>query len=270
MFCTNGYLNSLEGKKSLLLYFVKIMDASQSKASADSNLYNTVILSSSVTVADADSSKTIISTVSVTEKDLSELGPLPLIATSFNILVDNWKESKDLPTLEFVEACDKLSILFNLLGVAFSFGGRDYIEKVKDLRKASETFGTLPQIVENDVKNGTVRKPGSHTRNLLRVKRGLELNKTLFQTLLSERSVSLKESASRAYNEVFAPYHSWSIRALVEAGMIALPSKQRFLQKLKEDEISWRKPAEDYVKSSEPVIQYVEDLFSSRNIPINW
>lgn len=217
-----------------------------------------------------DSVQVSSAVTAVSDPEVSPKRPLPIIASAFTKLVNGWQEREDLATSHFAEACDHLSILFQLLGVAFSFGGRDYIEKVKDLKKASATYGTLPQLVDNDVQKGTVRKPGSHSRNLLRVKRGLELNRALFEILLTDSSVSLKDSALKAYNEVFAPYHSWTIQRVVGAGMFALPSKQKFLQRLNEDEQSWKKGAEEYVKSSEPVIEYVENLFKARNIALDW
>lgn len=49
------------------------------------------------------------------------------------------------------------------------------------------------------------------------------------------RGNSLKEPASTAYEQVFAPHHSWTIRKAVGAGMFLLPSKSQFLQKLHEE-----------------------------------
>jgi len=131
-------------------------------------------------------------------------------------------------------------------------------------------FPTLPVMMDADVVKGTVRVQGSNTRNLLRVKRGLDLNRQLFKRLLADQNVALREVASKSYEEVFAPYHGWAIRKAVAAGMFALPTKQQFLKKLGEDETSWRAHAERYVDSSGPIILYIEELFASRNIPINW
>jgi hypothetical protein len=46
---------------------------------------------------------------------------------------------------------------------------------------------------------------------------------------------SLKDPASKAYAQVFAPHHGWAIRKAVGAGMYALPTKAQLLQKLNED-----------------------------------
>lgn len=49
------------------------------------------------------------------------------------------------------------------------------------------------------------------------------------------RENSLNDPASKAYAQVFAPYHGWVIRKAVAAGMYALPTKVQLLKKLNED-----------------------------------
>ena len=67
------------------------------------------------------------------------------------------------------------------------------VGQVKSLKDASKTFATLPEMMDADVQNGTVRVQGSFTRNLLRVKRGLELNRMLFEGMLADRFVPLSD-----------------------------------------------------------------------------
>ncbi|WZY92410.1 hypothetical protein YC2023_064739 [Brassica napus] len=40
-------------------------------------------------------------------------------------------------------------------------------------------------MVEKDIKTNCARKAGSHTRNLLRVKRGLDMVRVLFQQIIA-------------------------------------------------------------------------------------
>lgn len=49
------------------------------------------------------------------------------------------------------------------------------------------------------------------------------------------RGNSLRDPASKAYAQVFAPHHGWAIRKAVAAGMYALPTKAQLLNKLNED-----------------------------------
>ena len=44
-------------------------------------------------------------------------------------------------------------------------------------------------MLDRDIEENRVKKPGSHTRNLLRVKRGLEMVKVLFEQILAAEYV---------------------------------------------------------------------------------
>lgn len=57
-------------------------------------------------------------------------------------------------------------------------------EQVEDLKVASKSISTLESILELDIEQDCVRKAGSHSRNLLRVKRGLDMVKVLFEQIL--------------------------------------------------------------------------------------
>ncbi|CAI5978320.1 unnamed protein product [Closterium sp. NIES-64] len=170
---------------------------------------------------------------------------------------------------EFAHACDGISRLFSLLGVAFAFAGKDFTDKVKDLTAAGKEFSTLGGMVDADVSKGSVKVQNSHTRNLLRVLRGLDMMRRLFCYILEDCMKPLREHASRAYSEVFSAHHSWAIRSLVAAGMYALPSTDSFLHHLGEDEESWREPSSEFVTSVTDVAAAVEDLFVSRDLGLD-
>lgn len=61
--------------------------------------------------------------------------------------------------------------------------------QVRDLLEASKNFNTLSSVVDHDLKNKSVKSPGSHTRNLRRVRQGLDLIRELFQNFLSAEYV---------------------------------------------------------------------------------
>lgn len=123
----------------------------------------------------------------------------------------------------FSHACSLISPLFGCLGVAFKFAEKDYVSKVsyiswldcdcnlmlrwctfleeagfssvvkfivllrvqvRDLSAAAKDYATLPAMVDGDIRNNTVRNGGSHTRNLLRVLRGVDMVKVLFEHIL--------------------------------------------------------------------------------------
>lgn len=179
-------------------------------------------------------------------------------------------DNGDIQVARFSHACSLVSVLFGYLGIAFKFAEIDYVAKVQSLTEASNSSATLQALVEFDIISDSVRTRGSHSRNLLRVKRGLDMVKLLFEQLLATEGDSLRDPASLAYQQVFAPHHGWAIRKAVGAGMYSLPTKSQFLMKLNEDEASARVHMQNYVDTSAPVIQYVDNLFHSRNLGTDW
>ncbi|XP_020523451.1 accelerated cell death 11 isoform X1 [Amborella trichopoda] len=197
--------------------------------------------------------------------------PLKQIAESFQeIALTLNSQASDIEVASFSRACSHVSVLFGCLGLAFKFAEMDYVAKVVVLVEASKSIGTLQSLLDDDIQQNSVRKGGSHSRNLLRVKRGLDMVRVLFEKILMMEGNSLRDPASVAYAQVFAPHHGWAIRKAVAAGMYALPTKAQLLKKLNEDEASARVQMESYVAASAPIINYIDKLFLSRELGIDW
>ncbi|KDO69971.1 hypothetical protein CISIN_1g026242mg [Citrus sinensis] len=211
-----------------------------------------------------------------TARKTATMASLSLIVGSFEELAKllnsrNGRGCKtDLRLDVFCEACSLVSVLFNCLGLAFKFARMEYVTKVQNLVEASKAYDNLHDILDMDIANDTVKAPGSHSRNLRRVRQGLDLVRALFEQFLSTNDYSLKEAASTAYAQVCAPYHSWTVRAAVSAGMYTLPTREQLLLRLNENDQSAGKKMRRYINASVPVIEYIDELFISRNIKLNW
>ncbi|KHN19198.1 hypothetical protein glysoja_050370 [Glycine soja] len=57
----------------------------------------------------------------------------------------------------------------------------------------------------------------------------------IYVLLFCAKGNSLRNPASKAYEQVFAPHHGWAIRKAVSVGMYVLPTKEQLLKKLNED-----------------------------------
>ncbi|CAN6683758.1 unnamed protein product [Malus baccata var. baccata] len=104
--------------------------------------------------------------------------PLRKIAEAFKELeaaVNS--QAAEVEVAPFSRACSLVSPLFGCLGIAFKFAEMDYVAKVHDLSEASNSISTLQVLLDRDIEAGCVRKGGSHSRNLLRVKRGIDMGK---------------------------------------------------------------------------------------------
>ncbi|KAI4357832.1 hypothetical protein L6164_001755 [Bauhinia variegata] len=199
--------------------------------------------------------------------------PLSTIVEAFEDLAKLLKGSKKQEALRldtFCHACSLVSVLFSCLGLAFKFAEFEYISKLHGLVEASKTYGTVQNMLDRDVANGTVKTPGSHTRNLRRVRQGLDLIRAIFENFCSTDDYSLKDVASTAYAKVCAPYHTWAVRTAVYAGMYTLPSRDQLLLRLNETGKSAEKKMKRYIDASIPVIQYIDKLYLSRKISLDW
>ncbi|GMH27512.1 hypothetical protein Nepgr_029355 [Nepenthes gracilis] len=205
------------------------------------------------------------------EFNASEMTPLAAIVEAFEELAETLKNSgEDLRLKAFSDACALVSVLFDSLGVAFKFAELEYGAKVGSLAEASSKHTTLQNVLDVDVKNDKVKSRGSLSRSLRRVRQGLDLIRALFQQFVSTHDCSLRGAASTAYAETNAPYHAWAIRAAVAAGMYALPTRDQLLLKLNETDQSAEKRMRRYIKASLPIIQYIDKLYTARNITLDW
>ena len=218
----------------------------------------------------------MVSCESVMEhSDLAVALPLSAISEAFEELAENVKGIKNGSTEhirldKFCEIASLVSVLFRCLGLAFKFAEMEYVAKLHGLVEASKKCQTLQDMLDLDVANGTVKTSGSNSRNLRRVRQGLDLVRAIFEKLLSTDDIYLKGVASDAYAEVCAPYHTWAVRTAVYAGMYTLPTRDQLFFKLNETEQSAEKKMRSYISASHPVIEYIDKLYLSRNIGLDW
>ncbi|KAK9063745.1 hypothetical protein SSX86_017617 [Deinandra increscens subsp. villosa] len=209
-------------------------------------------------------------------EDAGEGTALTLIADAFEEISDLIRKgskkdaSFELDLKPFCDACSLISVLFSSLGIAFKFAEMEYTSKVNDLSDAASMYGTLSRVIDCDVKTDSVKSAESLARKLRRVRQGLDLIRELFQNFLSTDDYSLKEAASSAYKQVCAPYHTWAVRTAVSAGMCALPTRDQLLLNLNETDESAENEMRRYIKASLPVIKYIDNLYTSRGITLDW
>ncbi|XP_072972825.1 ACD11 homolog protein-like [Typha angustifolia] len=197
--------------------------------------------------------------------------PLAAVAEAFEELARSFQDcSTDLRLAPFSDACALIPVLFGCIGFAFKFAEMEYVSKVNNLLEASKTYDTLSNILDDDVKHDTARKPESHSQNLCRVRLGLDLIRALFEQFLTANECSLKEAALAAYGQVCAPFHSWATRKAIGAGMYTLPTWEQLLSRLNETDHSVQKEMRRYIDASSLIIQYIDTLFLSRNISLDW
>nr|GLL32173.1 ACD11 homolog protein isoform X1 [Ipomoea trifida]GMD35140.1 ACD11 homolog protein [Ipomoea batatas] len=205
-------------------------------------------------------------------EDAGPATPLSTVADAFERITAelNSKGLENVKLKPFCEACSLVSVLFGCLGIAFKFAEIEYVAKVQSLTEASKSYETLESILDYDVEHNSVKTAGSLSRNLRRVRQGLHLMKDIFQNFLSSCDRSLKDAASTAYAKVCAPYHTWAVRTAVCAGMYALPTREQLLERMKENDVTAEVEMNRYINALNPIIDYIDNLYISRNITLDW
>ncbi|KAB1218617.1 hypothetical protein CJ030_MR3G026497 [Morella rubra] len=169
------------------------------------------------------------------QKDAT-MTPLSAVVEAFEEmakLLKSRKEDQQLRLDTFCEACSLVSVFFGCLGLAFKFAESEYLSKIRDLEEGSKTYNTLQDIINADVENK-------------------------------------REAASRAYQQVWAQYHRWSVRTAVAAGMCTLPAREKLLVKLKETDSSAEKKMRRYISAADTLIEYIDSRYLSKNISLDW
>ncbi|XP_027338825.1 accelerated cell death 11-like [Abrus precatorius] len=197
--------------------------------------------------------------------------PLRKIADAFKDLANVvTSQGSEVDIAALSRACAFVAPLFGCVGFHFKFIEMDYVSKVKDIAEASKSFRTLQSMVDQDIQTNSVRIQGSHSRNLLKIKRGLDFLRVLFEQILLTEGNSIRDAVTKAYTQIFNSYHGWALRKAVAARIHYIPTKQQIFRKISEDESSGRVLMQAYILASPPLLQYIEKIFLERELGIDW
>ncbi|CAK9148037.1 unnamed protein product [Ilex paraguariensis] len=165
---------------------------------------------------------------------------------------------------QFVSACRDMVPFIVYLGMVLKFAAMEFSAKVDALVEGSKPIDTLEDLIDRDIEHKCAKVSCSNSRNLVRVKRSIDMLKIVFEQILNQRGNSLIGPVSRAYEQVFAPYHGWAIRTAAYTAINFVPTMAQVLKKCNENEASARIQMQNYVIASSSVLQYIENLFHSR------
>ncbi|XP_073100099.1 accelerated cell death 11-like [Elaeis guineensis] len=197
--------------------------------------------------------------------------PLRKLAEAFHDLAARVSSNREAMELaRFTYACSTVLDLFKLIGIEYKFGEDEYRAKIKDIEAASQTISTVPDLIDADIRNNCVTRSGSHSRNLLRVKRALELIRVIFELLLASKDDTFMIPAAAAYAMVFAAHHEQPIKNAVSEAMYDLPTRSQLLQMVNEEEESANVQLKKYVDASAIVTRYIDEQFTGKGLGTNW
>ncbi|KAI3853438.1 hypothetical protein MKX03_037399 [Papaver bracteatum] len=198
------------------------------------------------------------------------------MSQAFIELADTANQNKDMEVKPFAQACSYITDLMRHLGPLSKFAVDDFAPRVADLEAVSRSFRSLKSMMQGNIEQNNVRSPGSHTRNLLLVKRVIELVNILFQQIVATNyddkgDNALPSQGLAAYLAVFSQYHGTGLKATAEFFKPLIPSKAQFLVILEErDEASIVAQMRIIVEAATRITQYIDNLFIAKDLGIDW
>ncbi|KAF8733737.1 hypothetical protein HU200_014583 [Digitaria exilis] len=214
--------------------------------------------------------------------------PLKEVAEAFEELARGMEaDAGELRLAPFGETCALVSVLFSSLGMAFRFAEIEYVTKVNDLIGAGKSYRTLSDILDKDIENDSVKKQGSHSRNLRRVRLGLGLIKALFEQFLATEYVSFTQTEAPLKSEHLGSLSEYII-VMYTTSSVPFYDDNFMIQKwlFADKSIAYcqlvlvgycvynycsvQKEMRRYIDASSPIIEYIDNLFLSRNISLDW
>ena len=160
-------------------------------------------------------------------------------------------KDKKIKTLGFIEACERILPIFDLLGGKVFYPVKNdvfgNIEKIKKRYLENPTkFDTLDDIIEiekNETDKALKAKDGNGiaTNALMWLKRGLKFILLFVEHFLNndydpQNNENLKACARLAYKGSLQNYHGWIVGQLVTAATNAMPYRTTFIKSLCESE----------------------------------
>ncbi|MCL7036372.1 hypothetical protein MKW94_024717 [Papaver nudicaule] len=183
--------------------------------------------------------------------------------------------NQDMEVVRFAQACSSITSVAQQLGPIFYFALLDFGVKVAGISEASRSFRTLKSMMEADIQQNNVRTAGSHSSNLLMVKRVIEMVKILFEQIVATNyddkgDNSLISQGLVAYKMVFTQHNEAELQATVASFSHFIPTKAELLAILEEDEASIIAKMRMFVEAATPISRYINNLFVSRGLGLDW
>jgi len=144
------------------------------------------------------------------------------------------QESGDVPTAEFLDACDSIISIFDCLGSGLAMVKSDMGGNVAHIRRNMAAFPpgvTLQAMVQKDIADGVTGKDGTTAMSLLWLKRALQFLERLLAHLLQGPNVEVADAGRGAYDETLTHHHNFAIRQVFKVAMRAAPYRADFMMK---------------------------------------
>jgi len=175
--------------------------------------------------------------------------------------------SKDnaISTSEFLEACESLTTLFDVLGsVAFKPVKNDMLGNIKKIRDRQLAAPGDSETLQSLVKSELATKKHTATEGLLWLGRGLDFTAQSLRRNTTTSTEELADSFRGAYTNTLKPHHSFIVKPIFSAAMSATPYRKDFYAKLGEDSEKVKVELESWLAALEERIKVLQEFLARK------
>jgi len=170
-----------------------------------------------------------------------------------------------ISTSEFLEACESLTTLFDVLGsVAFKPVKNDMLGNIKKIRDRQLTAPADSETLQSLVKSELATKKHTATEGLVWLARGLDFTAQSLRRNITTASEELADSFRGAYTNTLKPHHSFIVKPIFSAAMSATPYRKDFYAKLGNDEAKVKSELETWLAALEERIKVLQEFLGRK------
>ncbi|RKF53685.1 Pleckstrin homology domain-containing family A member 8 [Erysiphe neolycopersici] len=183
-----------------------------------------------------------------------------------DVPVDEGKDNS-VSTTEFLEAAESMTVLFDTLGsLAFQPVKKDIlgnIKKIRDRQLAAPLDSlSLQELVINELKT----KKHTASEGLLWLTRGLDFTAAALAQNIAHPNEELSISFRGAYAEALKPHHSFVVKPVFSAAMLACPYRKDFYSKLGDDESMVIKALQEWLVALQKIIVILKAFLARKEV----
>ncbi|KAG9697595.1 putative glycolipid transfer protein HET-C2, partial [Aureobasidium melanogenum] len=174
-------------------------------------------------------------------------------------------ENGKIATTQFLEACESLTTLFDVLGsTAFKPVKSDMTGNIKKIRDRQLAAPVDSETLQDLVRNELATKKHTATEGLVWLNRALDFTSQALRQNLTNSGEEVSVSFRSAYGNTLSKHHSFMIKPIFSAAMSATPYRKDFYAKLGDDQARVEKELGAWLSSLENIVKILNDFLASK------
>ncbi|XP_010510004.1 PREDICTED: glycolipid transfer protein 3 isoform X1 [Camelina sativa] len=142
----------------------------------------------------------------------------------------------NLPLKPLLSFCKLIVQVLDKIGPTMAVLRQDIDQNIQRLEKMWESdpllYSNLAEILRQEAKEGSSRKPKSCSRAALWLTRAMDFTLALLQRLVKDMSQNMEQAIEESYNLTIKPWHGWISSAAFKVALKLVPNNSTFIDVL--------------------------------------